>query len=257
MSIRVMIAEDERLVREELMYMLQQEDDIILCPSAESGEQLLQLYEKYSPDVIFLDIHMPILSGVEVAKKIAKEQEDPPLFVFTTAYDDYALEAFEVEAVDYLLKPYDERRLNEALERVKRRLSNSSYSGEEQSGTGIAPHRSVQGTAKLLIDDGERVVVLSPASICYATRVDRVVEIHTRNEFVQSKMTLQELEEKLKGFPFFRTHRSYLVNLDFIQEISPWFNGAYNLILKDGKQTKIPVSRSAQKKLFQLLEHQM
>ncbi|WP_313432399.1 LytR/AlgR family response regulator transcription factor [Siminovitchia terrae] len=252
MTIRVMVAEDERLVREELMYMLQQEKDLLLCPSAESGEQLLDLYEKYVPDVIFMDIHMPMLSGVDVAKKLSKEKAAPPLFVFITAYDDYALEAFEVEAVDYLLKPYDESRLKEALARIRRRMSNAlqtdSLKNEKESSA------SIPATSKLLIDDGEKVVVLSPGSIYYATRVDRFVEIHTENEFVQGKMTLQELEEKLKGFPFFRTHRSYLVNLDYIQEITPWFNGAYNLILKGAKKTQIPVSRSAQKKLFKLLE---
>ncbi len=250
MTIRVMVAEDERLVREELIYMLQQEKDFLLCPSAESGEQLLELYEKFEPDVIFLDIHMPMMSGVDVAKKLTKDKENPPLFVFITAYDDYALEAFEVEAVDYLLKPYDESRLKEAADRIRRRLSSSSksVSPNEKNST-----NSIPASSKLLIDDGEKVVVLSPESIYYATRVERFVEIHTADEFVQGKMTLQELEEKLKGFPFFRTHRSYLVNLDFIQEITPWFNGAYNLILKGEKKTRIPVSRSAQKKLFQLL----
>ncbi|VEF48198.1 two-component response regulator [Bacillus freudenreichii] len=253
MTIRVMVAEDERLVREELIYMLQQEKGFLLCPSAESGEQLLELYEKYIPDVIFLDIHMPRLSGVDVAKKLIKEKDNPPLFVFTTAYDNYALEAFEVEAVDYLLKPYDELRLKEALDRIRRRLSNFPpfvSSNEEPEKAAVVPTPS---SSKLLVDDGEKVVVLSPESIYYATRVDRFVEIHTANEYIQGKMTLQELEEKLKGFPFFRTHRSYLVNLEFIQEITPWFNGAYNLILKGGKKARIPVSRSAQKKLFQLL----
>ncbi len=254
MTIRVMVAEDERLVREELIYMLQQEEDLLLCPSAESGEQLLDLYEKYAPDVIFLDIHMPMLSGVDVAKKLSKENKALPLFVFITAYDDYALEAFEVEAVDYLLKPYDESRLKKALDRVRRRMSNALQPDSLISKKERDSSASIPATSKLLIDDGEKVVVLSPESIYYATRVDRFVEIHTENEFVQGKMTLQELEEKLKGFPFFRTHRSYLVNLDYIQEITPWFNGAYNLILKGENKTQIPVSRSAQKKLFKLLE---
>ncbi len=253
MTIRVMVAEDERLVREELIYMLQQEKDFLLCPSAESGEQLLELYEKFEPDVIFLDIHMPLMSGVDVAKKLTKDKENPPLFVFITAYDDYALEAFEVEAVDYLLKPYDESRLKEASDRIRRRLSSSSKPVSPNEKNKRNSTNSIPASSKLLIDDGEKVVVLSPESIYYATRVERFVEIHTANEYVQGKMTLQELEEKLKGFPFFRTHRSYLVNLDFIQEITPWFNGAYNLILKGEKKTRIPVSRSAQKKLFQLL----
>jgi two-component system response regulator LytT len=247
-----MVAEDERLAREELMYMLQQEKNLQLCPSAETGAQLLDLYQKYKPDVVFLDIQMPKMSGVEVAKAIVKTEKIPPLFVFTTAYDDYAVDAFEIEAVDYLLKPYDQHRLKQSIERIFRRLQPKSADRTERH------EKSGAKTAyKLLIDDGERVVVLPPEAICYATRVDRIIEIHTKEEMIQGKMTLQELEDKLKDYPFFRPHRSYLVNLDYIQEIKPWFNGAYNLILKDGKNTEIPVSRHAQKKLFRLLEQKM
>ncbi|MBM7717462.1 LytTR family DNA-binding domain-containing protein [Siminovitchia sp. FSL H7-0308] len=247
--IRVMVAEDERLAREELIYLLQQEEGLVLCPSAETGEQLLELYEKYKPDVVFLDIQMPKMSGVHVAKEIFKKEKIPPLFIFTTAYDDYAVDAFEVEAVDYLLKPYDQERLKQAIKRVVRRLNQEAAQKEKSRGSVNSKTKS-----KLLIDDGERVVVLSPDTICYATRVERVVEIHTKDELFHGRMTLQELEDRLKGYPFFRPHRSYLVNLDYIQEIKPWFNGAYNLILKDGKETSIPVSRHAQKKLFQILE---
>lgn len=103
------------------------------------------------------------------------------------------------------------------------------------------------------MDHGEKMVVLSPTSISYAVRVERLLEIHTEKEILQSKMTLQELEDKLREFPFFRTHRSYLVNLEHIREITPWFNGAYNLVLKDENQSRVPVSRSAAKRLFQLL----
>lgn len=154
-----------------------------------------------------------------------------------------------MEAVDYLLKPYDQERLKQAIKRVVRRLNQEAAQKEKSRGSVNSKTKS-----KLLIDDGERVVVLSPDTICYATRVERVVEIHTKDELFHGRMTLQELEDRLKGYPFFRPHRSYLVNLDYIQEIKPWFNGAYNLILKDGKETSIPVSRHAQKKLFQILE---
>jgi len=244
MKIRVMIAEDERLVREELAYFLQKEKDVTLCPSAENGEQLLAFFDQYRPNVIFLDIQMPGLSGIDVARRLREQcsPEEMPLFVFTTAYDEYAVKAFELEAVDYLLKPYDEVRFKQAMERIRKRLANLP----------VAPS-FVQESRKLLIEDGERVVVLTPQSICYAVRVDRMLEIHTEKETIQSRLTLQELEEKLRGYPFFRTHRSYLVNLDYIQEITPWFNGAWNIRLKDGKQTLIPVSRAAAKRLFELL----
>lgn len=270
MRIHAMIAEDERLAREELAYLLQQEEDIVLCPSAETGEQLLQLLEQYRPDVIFLDIQMPALSGVEAAKKMrqASDASSPvPLIVFTTAFDDYAVEAFELEAVDYLLKPYDEERFKVAIDRVRRWLSHSVTQEEtgkvahvestafSRASAAAAATVAKPRTAKVLVNDGKKSIVLAPEEICYAVRVRRTLEIHTSAQVLRCKMTLQELEEKLRGFPFFRSHRGYLVNLDYIQEITPWFNGAYNLTLQDGKQSKIPVSRAAGKRLFRMIEH--
>jgi len=122
MKISVMIAEDEVLAREELVYMLEKEKDIELCPSAETGEELLELYFEHKPDVLILDIEMPGITGVEAAKQIMQSTNEPPLFVFTTAYDNYAIDAFEIEAVDYLLKPFDHVRLHQALERIRKRL---------------------------------------------------------------------------------------------------------------------------------------
>jgi two-component system response regulator LytT len=243
MKIKVMIAEDERLTREELAYLLQQEEHFILCPSAENGQQLLDLYDQYEPDVIFLDIHMPSLSGIDAAKQLRNrsiKNKRNPYLIFITAYDEYAIEAFNLEAVDYLLKPYDTERFKKALSRI--------YKHFEQ------PQSQKSTPSKLLIEDGEKTVVLTPGSIYYAVRSDRFVEIHTEKGSIQTKMTLQDLEEKLTHSPFFRSHRSYLVNLDYIYEIVPWFNGAYNLILKNKEQTQIPVSRSAAKSLFDILQ---
>lgn len=260
MSIRVMIVEDESLAREELVYLLQQEGDVFLCPDAKSGEELLVLYEKYRPDILFLDIHMPGLSGLEVARRLQADYKGAvPLMVFTTAYDQHAVEAFELEAVDYLLKPYDENRFKKAMERVRKQLIQRSLTGnqpllERKMGPAADQHLSLK-SAKLLLENGEKVAVLSPETICYAARAERVLEVHTEHETIRTRMTLQELEKRLTGYPFFRSHRSYLVNLEFIQEITPWFNGAYNLILKDGKRSKIPVSRSAAKRLFELLRY--
>ncbi len=242
MQIRVMIAEDEYLAREELIYLLEKEKEIILCPSAETGEELLDLYFEHKPDVIFLDIEMPGITGVEAAKQIMKFTSNAPLFVFTTAYDAYAIDAFEIEAVDYLLKPFDQGRLHQAVERMKKRLMDKKENEIPQTN---------QSNSKLLIDDGEKMIVLSPDSIYYAVPSQRMLEIHTENNVIESKMTLQELEKKLEGLTFFRTHRSYLVNLNHILEITPWFNGAYNITLKDKEKTTIPVSRSARKALFE------
>ena len=240
MKISVMIAEDEMLALEELVYMLEKEKDIELCPSAETGDELINLYFEHKPDVLILDIEMPGVTGVEAAKRIMKSANEPPLFIFTTAYDNYAIDAFEIEAVDYLLKPFDHIRLHQALERIRKRLEDKRETPVQNS-----PNN------KLLIDDGEKMIVLSPDSIYYAVPSQRTLEIHTENEVIESKMTLQELEKKLEGLSFFRTHRSYLVNLNHIHEITPWFNGAYNITLKNKEKTTIPVSRSARKALFE------
>src|SRR5690625_3973720 len=249
MKINVMVAEDEYLAREELLYLLGKEKDIRLLPSAETGDQLVDLYFEHRPDVIFLDIEMPGITGVEAAKKIMSSTKSSPLFVFTTAYDAYAVDAFEVEAVDYLLKPFDQVRFQQTLERVRTRIADKKQ--ELQEWTSDGAKSSTNSSNKLLVDDGERMIVLAPESIYYAVPSQRMLEIHTEHAVIESKMTLQELEKKLEGLSFYRTHRSYLVNLDHILEITPWFNGAYNITLKDKEKTTIPVSRSARKSLFE------
>lgn len=242
MKIKVMIAEDEQFALEELKYLLKNEDDIILCPSATTGEQLIELYFKHKPDVLFLDIEIPIITGVDAAKEILRSTDDYPLFVFTTAYDCYAIEAFEVEAIDYLLKPFDFIRLQQALKRIrtqfKRKHSFSKQIENKQN--------------KLLINDGDKMIVVSPDEIMFAVTSNRLIEIHTIDNVIKSNITLQELEERLTNYSFFRTHRSYLVNLNYIEEVEPWFNGAYNIILKGKKDIKIPVSRNAKKHFFDL-----
>lgn len=245
--IRAMIAEDELVAREELLYLLKDEKDVIVTPHAETGEQTIELYFEHRPDVIFLDVEMPGLSGIEASRYIMQQAGDQvPLFVFTTAYDEYAIDAFDVEAVDYLLKPYEEKRFRRTMERIRKSLENKKKEREIQK----------EPISKLFVDDGERIVVLSPESIYYAVphKNKRYTEIHTEDKVIMSKMTLKELEDKLAGHEFFRPHRSYLVNLNHILEITPWFNGTSNLTLNDKARTKIPVSRSASKKINELFK---
>lgn len=249
MSIHVMVCEDEELAREELMYLLKDEPDVIACPSAVTGEQLIELYVEHEPDVVFLDVHMPRMDGVEAAKKITEfAYLAPPLFIFTTAYEEYAVTAFEIEAVDYILKPYDAERFQTAMQRARNKLEPLRTKKEVDA----YQQQTTPTPGKLLIDDEERMVVVAPESIYYAAPFKRMLEIHTEDHVITSKMTLQELEHKLKRYSFFRTHRSYLVNLDHVQEITPWFNGTSNITLKDRNQTTIPVSRAARKQLFNI-----
>lgn len=248
-EIRVMIAEDEMMARNELIYLLSQEEGVICTPHAETGEQFIQLYLEHRPDVVFMDIEMPGFTGLEAASYILKLHLEPkPLFVFTTAYDEYALEAFEVEAIDYLLKPYDETRFRKTMDRIRKILKNRKQENIKEENSSPIP------LPKLLIDDGERMIVVSPESIYYAVPNNRLLEIHTEDKVIHSRMTLQDLEKQLKGHPFFRPHRSYLVNLNHVLEITPWFNGTSNLTLKDKNRTKIPVSRSASKMIFKLFK---
>ncbi|OEH54743.1 two-component system response regulator [Oceanobacillus sp. E9] len=242
MKIHVMIAEDERLAREELTYLLQQENDIILCPSAENGDQLLKLYREYNPNVIFLDIHMPGINGIEIAKKLRNDYENRDIIIiFTTAYESYGVQAFEIQATDYLLKPFDEERLKIAMNRIRKALPNKEVRKPKID--------------KLVVNLDEKMIVIDPNQIGFAAREGRTLKIHfLSNEVIETKMNLKELEEKLSGFPFYRPHRSYLVNMDCIKEITPWFNGAYNLVIKDQDESTIPVSRTAAKGLFDALQ---
>ncbi|MET3289951.1 UNVERIFIED_CONTAM: two-component system response regulator LytT [Brevibacillus sp. OAP136] len=248
MRIRVMIAEDERLAREELAYLLAQEEEIELLPNATNGRELVELVAAHEPDVVFLDIKMPEMEGIQAARMLAARKRQP-LLVFCTAYENYALEAFGVNAVDYLLKPIEPHRLQQTLTRVRGRLQSTQ---PPQTPQGTLPQST--RIAKLLLDDGERFNVIDPETILYAMRVDRVIQIYTATQCYTSKMTLQQLEDKLKAHPFFRIHRSYLVNILYVAQIAPWFNGAYNLTLKDTKRTQLPVSRSYAKELLKLLE---
>ncbi|SDN70571.1 two component transcriptional regulator, LytTR family [Paenibacillus sp. yr247] len=251
-TIKVMIAEDEWLARKELSYLLGQEENVELLPNASNGKELLELVNEWEPDAVFMDIQMPELDGIQAARML-KTAAIAPLIVFTTAHDDHAVEAFGLNAVDYLLKPYSHERLKESLARIRSKLSNIPV--PTQQANKILFSSKARNWNKLLITDGEKHVLLDPETILYAEREEKSIHIYTSsNQIYMSKISLQELENKLGELPFFRPHRSYLVNLNSIDELVPWFNGAYNLILKNEKRTQIPVSREMAKELFRLLK---
>jgi two-component system response regulator LytT len=241
---KIMIAEDERLAREELIYLLSKEPDVTLLPSATNGDELLSLAEKHEPDVIFLDIHMPGSNGMQAAEALLRRHPKPQL-VFATAYDAYAVEAFQQGATDYLLKPYDEERLRLTLQRLRDRQGTPSH---------VPPLPSAP-KGKLLIEGDSRTVIVDPASIAFAEKEEKQTRIHmTDGQMHLTKYSLQELQDRMQGHPFFRTHRSYLVNVGRIAEIEPWFNGASNAILSDAKRSRIPISRIASKELLRLIQ---
>ena len=239
--IKIVIVDDEPLSRDELKFLLEKHHDIEIIGEADSGESGLQKIMTKEPDVVFLDIEMPQMSGLDLANTLQNMKKVPEI-IFATAYPDYAAKAFRVKALDYLLKPFDEHQLEETLKRIRERMQGNMKQG---------PSSSLM--AKLAVEDDGRFVYLSPKDITYLCREERETIIYTKEAKYSSKVAIKDLEEKLKGYTFFRTHKSYLVNLDMVEQLIPWFNGAYQLKVF-GEKREIPVSRNYVKSLREHLE---
>lgn len=252
MKIRVMIVDDEPLSRDELRYLIQKHEDFEICGEAGSAIDAMKLYLQAKPDVVFLDILMQDMDGLMVAKQW-QQQKSPPLVVFTTAFDRHAIEAFAVNAVDYLLKPFDERRFLDSLERLRAKWNGDQLPLSVATGYKKEEEQKYK-VNKLIVEEDGKAVLLDPEDVVYAYREERKVFIKTKDRIFSTSYSLQDLGDKLERFPFFRTHRSYLVNLNMIAEITPWFNGAYNLQMKDLKKSVVPVSRNYVRDLMKKLE---
>lgn len=257
---RVLIADDERPARDELNYLLKQIEGIEVVGEAARGEEVLAQVKKLSPDVLFLDIKMPDASGIDIARQLFVEKIKP-VVVFVTAFDQYAVEAFAVNAIDYLLKPIHEDRLTETISRLKSRLEstpslfenesmqNSSEEPKDREDAGQEYLRKLDMvynilnpiSHKLKIEENGRIYLIPSSDILYATIEERLVRVVTMQKSYLTNYTLCELEGIL-GSSFLRVHKSYLANINQIESIVPWFNNTYNLIMKD--QYEIPVSRS-------------
>ena len=255
MRLSALIVDDEKAARDELAYLLKDFPDVAVVGQGKNGVEALSLIRELKPDVVFLDVQMPGLDGFGVIKKLMDRKTSPPFFVFVTAYDQYAVRAFDVNAVDYLLKPIERGRLEKALERVRRFLE-SSESAFEKLGRlvhMIDERPSVQ-SGKLVVKSGSRLVLVDSADIIYATIQDGVISIVTKDLEGQSNFrTVEELQSNLDPNMFWRVHRSYLVNINRIKEVVPWFKSSYQLKMQDRKETEIPVSRGQTRKLRELL----
>ncbi|WP_163528378.1 LytR/AlgR family response regulator transcription factor [Halobacillus ihumii] len=241
MRMTVVVVDDERFSREELIFLLEKHPSIEVIGEADSGEAALMKTIQLQPDVLFLDVEMPKMDGMEVAQSV-QELKKVPVIVFATAYSHFAAEAFRHEAVDYLLKPFDEDQFSETIERLKKRLFGSS-----------GPAAQAQLPAKLAVEEEGEISYLDPADILYVYREGRVTKIVGKNKTHDTKWPLKDIEERLEPFSFFRIHKSYLVNLDYVDRLTPWFNGAYQLELK-GHKERLSVSRNYIKALRKQLE---
>jgi DNA-binding LytR/AlgR family response regulator len=257
-----MVVDDEQLAREELCYQLEQIGDVEVVAQAGNGLEALTAVDRHEPDLVFLDIQMPGLSGFEVARRLLAREDDSPALVFVTAFDQYAIEAFEVNAVDYLLKPVEGARLEQALVRARRRLS----SERPMAGPGAPLSDQLEQIVKMMagrqvrrdqvaIKTGERFILVQADEIIYASVADESINIVTGQVAGTSNYrTLDDLQARLDPAIFWRVHRSHLVNINKIKEIVPWFSRNYILRMKDTKATEVPVSRSQTKRLREYLK---
>jgi two-component system, LytTR family, response regulator LytT len=247
MDLRAVLVDDEQLARDELGYLLGRVGGIEVIGQAGNGVEALTTIARLQPDLVFLDVQMPGLTGFEVARRMLDTQS-PAHIIFVTAYDQHAIEAFEVNAVDYLLKPVDQARLEVALQRARRRVATDRPDGA----IGDQLEKIVQLVAdrqsrreRLAIKVGERFLLVQAEDIIHASLVDDGIAVVTNQHAgTSSYRTLDELQARLDPTVFWRVHRSHLVNINKIKEIVPWFSRNYILRMKDEKATEIPVSRT-------------
>jgi two-component system, LytTR family, response regulator LytT len=254
MTLRALVVDDEQLARDELCFQLGQIDGVEVVGQADNGVAAIDAVERLRPDVVFLDIQMPGLSGFEVARRIAA-RGDSPQIVFVTAFDQYALEAFEVNAIDYVLKPTEPERLEQAVGRARRRQeANAPLNEQIEKIVKLVGDRH-QWQGQIAVKVGERVLLVRADEIIYASLNGDTISIVTGQLAGTSNYrTLDELQARLDPEVFWRVHRSHLVNINKIKEIVPWFSRNYILRMKDGKATEIPVSRSQTKRLRDYLK---
>jgi two-component system, LytTR family, response regulator LytT len=254
-SISALIVDDEQLARDELAYLLKDIGDIDVVAQGKNGVEAVNLIREHNPDLVFLDVQMPGLDGFGVIKKLLDKKLPLPKIVFSTAFDQYAVRAFEVNAVDYLLKPFDRKRVAQSVEKARAKMQPSSSSDKLDTLVRMLEAQKPQ-QAKILLKAGGRLFLVNQRDICYASIEDGIITVVTSGMNVMEGQsncrTLEELLDSLDPHLFWRAHRSYLVNINRIKEVVPWFKSSYQLRMDDRKQTEVPVSRAQTKRLREL-----
>lgn len=257
-TLRAVVVDDEQLAREELCFLLSRGGGVDVVAQAGNGLEAIRVIQEHNPDVVMLDVQMPGLTGFEVARRILRSGSESQL-VFVTAYDRHAIEAFDVNAVDYLLKPVESGRLATAMERVRRRIA--ADRGPLQPRNTEDLERLLQRLSErhdrreqLAVKVGERFLLIQSDEVVHASVEDEVITVVTNSlSGTSNYRTLDELQAQLDPTVFWRVHRSHLVNINKIKEIVPWFSRNYILKMKDPKGTEIPVSRSQTRRLREYL----
>lgn len=267
MKLKALIVDDEYPARKELRFLLNKFENIEVVGEATNAQEALTLIKALDYSILFLDIEMPGMNGLEVGARV-QEMPNPPHVVFVTAYDEYAVRAFEVNAVDYILKPFDEKRLTQTINKIVK----ITQQQQQQAGGALAggtPVETQDPAQDNLVSGGQKpqhikidripaekqgkTILVNESDIIFAFTEQDYVYIKTFSDKLFTRFTLKELESRLNPSIFFRTHRCYLVNLHKVKEIIPFFNGTYTLIVEDNEKSEVPVSRAQAKKLRKIL----
>jgi two-component system response regulator LytT len=243
--LKAFIVDDEPLARDELAYLLKRSRKAEVIGETDCFEDAVEKIKELAPDVVFLDIELTEKSGLDLANKLQSFSKIPAI-IFATAYDEYALQAFDLSASDYVLKPFEEARIHQALDKLVKNYAARDLIVEEP------PPHSLKNSGKIAVLEEERIILLDFKEIIYIGALDGKTIVKTFNDQFVTSETLVSLEKKATAFSFIRVHRSYLVNFQHIVEIQPWFNSTYNLLMKE--HSTIPVSRTYVRQLRELLD---
>ena len=273
MPLKAIIVDDEALAREELEYLLNSMAGVEIAGQGSNGIEAVDLIREHQPDIVFLDVQMPGLDGFAVMKRLLSPEFKKmrlPEIVFATAFDRYAVRAFEVNAIDYLLKPFDRARLQKTIEKARARRQRGDEAAAQVPSTDTRDARldslmklleqqttqmntPVKPSSKVVLRAQQRLLLIDQKDICFASTEDGTINIATQHVEGRSNCrTLDELMELLDPDMFWRAHRSHVVNIQHIREVLPWFKSSYQLRMDDKKATEIPVSRSQTKRLREL-----
>ena len=256
MPLSAVIVDDEQLARDELAYLLKNAGDVNVVAQGKNGLEAISLIREHNPDLLFLDVQMPGLDGFGVIKKLLDRKVPLPQIVFATAFDQYAVKAFEVNAVDYILKPFDKKRVAQSVQRARTKLEGSGTSSDKIETLVKMLESQRPQTSKILLKAAGRLFLVNQKDICFASIEDGIITVVTSGpngmEGQSNCRTLEELLDSLDSSLFWRAHRSFLVNINRIKEVVPWFKSSYQLRMDDKKQTEVPVSRAQTKRLREL-----
>jgi two-component system LytT family response regulator/two-component system response regulator LytT len=258
MPINTIIVDDEKPARDELAFLLKSFPEINLQAQGKNGLEAINLIKEHSPDLLFLDVQMPGLDGFGVLKKLVERKLKVPHVVFATAFDQYAVQAFDVNAIDYILKPFDKARIAKAVQKVKKEIEAHTSTTErlEQLVAQLsATNSNSKPPSKILVKSQQRMLLVDSNDLIFASIEGGLISVVARDvEGTSQCRTLEELHAALDGDSFWRPHRSYLVNVHHIKEVVPWFKSSFMIKMNDKKQSEIPVSRQQTKRLRELFK---